>query len=110
MIRDDVFTPVASFDEGLFIDYKWFDKRNSTPRFEFGFGLSYSNFTFSHPTIASTPSADVDHIQLTNEKFEGDGGLYDILYTVGVTVQNTGEVDAAEVAQIVSRNYLCPSL
>ncbi|KAG5358659.1 Beta-glucosidase 1 [Yarrowia sp. B02] len=39
--------PQANFEEGIFIDYKWFDKFNKTPRYEFGYGLSYSNFTFS---------------------------------------------------------------
>jgi beta-glucosidase len=35
--------PQIDFTEGVFIDYRAFDKQNITPIFEFGFGLSYSN-------------------------------------------------------------------
>lgn len=35
-------------DADLYVDYRHFDKYNIVPRFEFGFGLSYSNFTFSN--------------------------------------------------------------
>jgi beta-glucosidase len=38
-------TPFDDFSEGLLVDYRAFDARNITPRFEFGFGLSYSNYT-----------------------------------------------------------------
>lgn len=38
--------PQSNFDEGVYIDYKWYDKHNKTPLYEFGYGLSYSNFTF----------------------------------------------------------------
>lgn len=31
----------------LNVDYRHFDSLNITPRFEFGFGLSYTNFTYS---------------------------------------------------------------
>lgn len=34
--------PVANFSEGTLIDYRHFDASNSTPRFEFGFGMSYT--------------------------------------------------------------------
>lgn len=101
MIKDDVFTPIANFSEGLFIDYKWFDAHEIEPRFPFGFGLSYSSFEYSAATVESTPKADDDYVQLTNEKLDREGSLYDLLYTVGVTVQNTGDMDAAEVAQMV---------
>ncbi|KAL1894812.1 hypothetical protein Cpir12675_003507 [Ceratocystis pirilliformis] len=38
-------------EKGLYIDYRYFDKRDIEPRFEFGFGLSYTNFEFSNLVI-----------------------------------------------------------
>lgn len=37
-------TPQQDFSEGLYIDYRYFDKHNITPRYEFGYGLSYTDF------------------------------------------------------------------
>lgn len=39
--------PQENFEEGVFIDYRHFDKRNETPIYEFGHGLSYTTFGFS---------------------------------------------------------------
>lgn len=34
-------------DDGLLADYRYFDRYNITPRFEFGFGLGYADFVFA---------------------------------------------------------------
>lgn len=39
--------PQQNFTEGLYIDYRHFDKHSIEPRYEFGFGLSYTSFHLS---------------------------------------------------------------
>lgn len=43
--------PQLNFAEGVYIDYRAFDKHNETPVYEFGFGLSYTTFSFSNLQI-----------------------------------------------------------
>lgn len=39
--------PQDDFTDGVYIDYRRFDKDNEEPIYEFGYGLSYTNFEFS---------------------------------------------------------------
>ena len=45
--------PQINFTDGLYMDYRHFDRYNITPRYEFGFGLSYTTFEFSQPYSSS---------------------------------------------------------
>ncbi|GAA6000877.1 hypothetical protein JCM10207_004702 [Rhodosporidiobolus poonsookiae] len=97
--------PTTVYSEGNFIDYKWWDAQtDKEPLYEFGHGLSYTNFSFSDLKVSQTTKANKALVRETNEKFfptnKLSSGLYDIAFTVEATVKNTGSVAAAEVAQL----------
>ncbi|TFY62536.1 hypothetical protein EVJ58_g3808 [Rhodofomes roseus] len=103
IVDDPVLAPQAYFSESTLIDYRWFNALSITPRFEFGYGLSYSTFLYSNIYVQDVFEADNSTIQKTNEPFEGHDGnnsLYDIIAAVTAQVTNTGGVVANEVAQL----------
>lgn len=81
----------------LFVDYRRFDKMNITPRFEFGFGLSYTTFNYSALAISGRPSSG----PATGAK--GLGGpvdLFETVATVTAKITNSGKIAGAEVTQL----------
>lgn len=152
-----------TFSEGLYIDYRYLNKHNITPRYSFGHGLSYTTFNFTNAVITagtalssypptrpekgSTPMYsdaippasevanpttfekiwrylypyldDPDSI-MPGDSFDypagytttphalppaggGEGGnpaLWDVVYTISITVQNTGNFTAKAVAML----------
>ncbi|AEO56238.1 glycoside hydrolase family 3 protein [Thermothelomyces thermophilus ATCC 42464] len=50
-----------TYSEGLYIDYRWLNKRSIKPRFAFGHGLSYTTFAFTNATIRAV-TAPLDPI------------------------------------------------
>ena len=49
--------PQQSFKEGLFIDYRYFDRDQIAPRYPFGFGLSYTIWSLTNLEIVSLKAA-----------------------------------------------------
>jgi beta-glucosidase len=85
-----------SFPEGLYIDYRHFDKAGITPRYEFGYGLSYTTFSYSSLTTAYTDKTAGSSTVAPG----GASGLYDTVATVTASITNNGTVTGAEVAQL----------
>ncbi|KAI9652890.1 MAG: hypothetical protein M1831_006319 [Alyxoria varia] len=50
--------PQQNFTEGLLVDYRWFDAMRLSPRFEFGFGLTYTTFELQNLKVTSIPPKD----------------------------------------------------
>ncbi len=69
----------AHYSEGLLMGYRHYDAHGIAPLFPFGFGLSYTTFSFQNLTIVPAP---------------GNGAA------VGFDVTNTGTRLGAEVAEV----------
>ena len=70
-------TDDALYEEGLYVGYRYYEKSGVAIRWRFGYGLSYTEFSYSDLTV------------------NGD--------TVSVTVRNTGKRAGAEVVQLYIR-------
>ncbi|KAI1778099.1 glycoside hydrolase family 3 protein [Hypoxylon cercidicola] len=93
--------PQSNFSrEGVFIDYRHFDARNITPRYEFGFGLSYTSFAYADLLVSKRDGANTARYPTGAIREGGQQDLWDVLATVNATVRNVGDVDGAEVAQL----------
>jgi len=92
----------SNFTEGVYIDYRGFQKAGITPRFAFGFGLTYSNFTYSSLSASITAgAADLTAMPAPAKIISGGNpNLFETLAVVSATVTNTGPVAAQEVAQL----------
>lgn len=69
------------FTDNLDGGYRWFDEKNITPEFAFGFGLSYTTFLYSNMVVSP--------VSVAGQPF-----------TVSVDITNTGSIAGEEVAQL----------
>ncbi|KAL5356299.1 putative beta-glucosidase D [Aspergillus floccosus] len=92
------YTHACNFTEGNYIDYRYFDAYNVTPRYEFGYGLSYTNFTYSGLRIDGPKP--LSRYPAGKLSVGGYDDLWDVVARVSVTVQNTGSVDGTEIPQL----------
>lgn len=51
--------PQVEFTEGVFIDYRALDQNGIQPVYEFGFGLSYTNFSYSNIQVTKTNASSI---------------------------------------------------
>ncbi len=71
-------TKRVEYKEGVFVGYRGYEKNNTVPLFPFGHGLSYTTFKYSNLSV------------------KGSGPRYEVSFDV----QNTGNREGAEVAQV----------
>ena len=70
----------VNYGEGIYVGYRYYDKKKVVPAYPFGFGLSYTTFK-------------IDNCKADKEEFDGD-------LKVSLTVTNTGNFPGAEVIQL----------
>ena len=71
------------YKEGLFVGYRGYEHNRTKPLFPFGFGLSYTSFTYSNLSIKPMSNSE-------------SGPRYEVTFDV----KNTGTREGADVAQI----------
>jgi beta-glucosidase len=67
----------TNYDEGLKVGYKWYDAEKKTPLFPFGFGLSYTTYSYSGLTVTAG-----EHVRAS------------------FTVKNTGSRAGTEISEV----------
>lgn len=74
------------YGEGLFVGYRYYDRKKIAPLFPFGFGLSYTTFEYSNLRLSAWEIGPDDRLSLS------------------IDITNTGERAGKEVAQVYVRD------
>lgn len=83
------------YGEGVFIGYRYYEKLRNDPLFYFGYGLSYTTFSYTNLQVPSS-------LEIEN----GPKSCFE----VAVDVTNTGELDGHEVVQVYISDVECDAL
>jgi beta-glucosidase len=70
----------VTYEEGIYVGYRYYNTFKVKPAYEFGYGLSYTNFTYSNLTLSAATFTDK--------------------LTATVTITNSGKVAGKEVVQL----------
>ncbi|KAJ0119340.1 hypothetical protein J7T55_013578 [Diaporthe amygdali] len=92
--------PQANFTEGVYIDYRHFDANNIEPRYEFGYGLSYTTFAYANLVINQNSTSNTTEYPSGPIEVGGQSDLWDNLVSITTEIQNTGTVNGTEVPQL----------
>ncbi|KAG6167760.1 glycoside hydrolase 3 [Claviceps purpurea] len=101
--RGNTTNPQCDYAEGVYLDYRAFDARNMTPRYEFGFGLSYTTFSYSDLIVKLAAIRSPCESKSSLSSSCNGTGLWDVLATVQARVSNSGPVAGDEIAQLYVR-------
>ena len=77
------------YNEGIFVGYRHYDKKEIKPLFPFGHGLSYTSFHY-------------DNIIMEKELISGEEQI-----NISIELMNTGSVGGAEVVQLYLQDVEC---
>ena len=72
----------VTYNEGIFVGYRWFDKEKTNPLFSFGHGLSYTTFQYGK-------------MSANTNTMNADGSI-----TFSLSVKNTGDREGSETVQL----------
>jgi beta-glucosidase len=72
----------VSYKEDIFVGYRWFEKKKTEALFPFGFGLSYTNFTYGKIMSDKTTLKSPEKIK------------------VSMSVKNSGTMEGSDVVQL----------
>lgn len=76
----------VEYKEGIFVGYRYYDKKAMDVLFPFGYGLSYTNFEYSNLKISKNEIDDTEKV------------------TVSVNIKNIGDVFGKEIVQLYIRD------
>ena len=72
----------VNYKEGIFIGYRWYEKKKIEPLYPFGYGLSYTAFEYGD-------------LNVSKERFNENDTI-----TVSFSIKNVGKAEGAEIAQL----------
>ncbi|MDC0008338.1 fibronectin type III-like domain-contianing protein, partial [bacterium] len=76
----------VNYDEGIFVGYRWYERKAIEPLYHFGFGLSYTSYEYSNLKLEQ---ASIKAGESLNFKID---------------VKNTGAMDGQEIVQVYVRD------
>jgi beta-glucosidase len=85
-MRFDIPVNTIEYKESIFTGYRWYESKNITPLYHFGFGLTYGSFKYANLKISDTVLPKTGMIQ------------------VSCDLSNTGTCAAQEVIQLYLRD------
>lgn len=82
---------IEEYRENIFVGYRYFDQAPAKVRYPFGYGLSYTEFSYRDLTVMHIGKMPGNGLSAPNPEAR---------VSVSLTVTNTGKMDGAEVIQL----------